>query len=80
MTESCITLLHRVKLILFETLFWCEWSNEQRRSEKSKRLDELSKKLDELAEAVEIEETLSRIESSSGKKVYWSCDVCNLCS
>lgn len=47
-------------------------SNAQRRSEKSKRVDELSKKLDELAETVEIEETLSRIESSSGKKVYWT--------
>lgn len=47
-------------------------SNAQRRSEKSKRVDELSKKLDELAETVEIEETLSRIESSSGKKVCWT--------
>lgn len=45
--------------------------NWQRRSEKSKRVDELSKKLNELAEAVEIEETLALIESSSGKKVYW---------
>ena len=32
----------------------------------------MSKKLDELAETVEIEETLSRIESSSGKKVCWT--------
>lgn len=46
------------------------WScNNQRRNEKSKRVDELSKELDELAEAVEIEETLSRIEANSGKKV-----------
>ena len=72
MTESCNTLLLHVKLISFETYLLCECSNAQRRSEKSKRVDELSKKLDELAETVEIEETLSRIESSSGKKVCWT--------